>query len=65
MTLKGDVKFKGKQIRDMKNYVRNWLIFMGTVKSLKIFTLLGSFCPNHVKIQMRNYKRVMYHDTEK
>ena len=27
-----------------------WLIFMRTVERLKICTLIGSFCPNHLKI---------------
>ena len=29
MTLKVDVKFEGKQFRDVKSYVRNWVNFHG------------------------------------
>ena len=41
-----------------------WLIFMRAVESLKICTLIGSFCPKHIKIQTKKYGRVMFHDTE-
>ena len=40
MTLKGDVKFMTEGI---------WLIFMPAVESLNICTLMGSFCPKHIK----------------
>ena len=41
------------------------LIFMWAVDSLKICTLMGSFCPKHTKFEMKKYKRVMSHDTKK
>ena len=37
---------------------------MWAVESLKICTLIGSFCPKHTKIKMKMYRRVMSHDTE-
>ena len=33
-------------------------------KSLKICTLIGYFCPKHIKIWMKKYRRVIFHDTE-
>ena len=41
-----------------------WLILMRAAESLKTCTLIGSFCRKHVKIQMKKYRRVMFHDTE-
>ena len=47
MTLISDAKFKGKLARGLKNDIRNLLIFMQAVASLKISTLMGRFCPKH------------------
>ena len=41
-----------------------WLVFMRAVESLKICTLIGSFCQNHVKLLMKKYRKVTSHDTE-
>ena len=32
---------------------------MQAVESLKICTLMGFFCPKHIKFQIEKYKRVM------
>ena len=37
---------------------------MRAVESLKMCSLMGSFCPVHIKFQVKNYKRVMCHNTE-
>ena len=37
---------------------------MREVASLKNWTLMGSFCPKHIKLEMKKYRRVMSHDTE-
>ena len=37
---------------------------MRAVKSLKICTLIGFFCPKQVKIWIKKYRRVMCHDTD-
>ena len=58
MSLKGDAKFKGKLLCGLKKTFGIWLIFMQTVESLKICTLIGSFCPKHMKIEMKKYRRV-------
>ena len=41
MTLKRDVKFKGKQIRDVKNYVKNWVNFHGNSHKSENFHFAG------------------------
>ena len=68
MTSKGDAKFKGKLTCVLKNDIRNWLIFMQAVESLKMFvgsfcwaplgsfcwkSLLGSFCSKHIKFRWK------------
>ena len=63
MALKGDTKIKRKLTRDLKNDIRNLVIFMQAVESRKTFTLMGSFCPKkHIKIQMKQYGRVTSSD---
>ena len=41
MTLKGDVKFQQKQIRDVKNYVNNWVNFHGNSQKSENFHFVG------------------------
>ena len=49
MTLKGDAIFKEKLSGGLKNDIRNLIIFMRAVWSLKSCTWMGSFCPKHRK----------------
>ena len=50
MTQICDDKFKGKLTRGLKNDIRNLVKFScGQPNVLKICTLTGSFCPNHIK----------------
>ena len=49
MPLKSDAIFKEKLTGCLKNDIRNLLIFMLAVASLKIRTLMGSFCPKHIE----------------
>ena len=44
--------------------VQIWWNFTLAVKSLKFYSLMGSFCPNNIKFQLKKYRRVMSHDTE-
>ena len=41
-----------------------WLIFLRAVESLKICTLMGSFCTKHIKFLLKKYRRFMSHDNE-
>ena len=45
MTLKGDVKFKRKQIRDVKNCVNNWVNFHGNSQKFENFHFFGLVLP--------------------
>ena len=40
--------------------VQVWWNFTWAVKSLKFCTLMGSFCPNHIKFQLKRCRRVIY-----
>ena len=42
----------------------NWWNFTWEVESLKFSTLSGSFCPNHIKFQLKKYRTVISHDSE-
>ena len=45
--------------------VQIWWNFTWAVKIfLKFCTLMGSFCKNHIKFQLKKYRRVFSHDTE-
>ena len=50
MTLKCVAKLKEKLTWDLKMTSEVSLIFMRAVESLKICTLIGSFCPIYTKI---------------
>ena len=34
-------------------------------KSLKNCTIMGSFCPNHIMFQLKNFRGIMYQETER
>ena len=38
--------------------------FIRALKSLKNYTLMGSFCPKHIMFQVEHFVGVMCHDTE-
>ena len=44
--------------------VHIWSKFMRAVESLKFCTLMGSFCQNHIKLQLKKYRRVIFYDNE-
>ena len=64
MTLKGVANFKGKLTCGLKNGIMNLVNFHASSRKSKICTLIRSFCPKHIKIQMKKHRRVMSHDTE-
>ena len=43
---------------------RNLANFGPTLESLKICTLMGSFWPRYIMLELKNYGGVMSHDTE-
>ena len=44
--------------------VQIWWKFTWAVESLKFCTLMGSFCPSHVQLRLKKYRRVISHHTE-
>ena len=45
MTLKSDAKFEAKLTSGLKKDMRIWQIFTKALESVKIGTLIRSFCP--------------------
>ena len=44
--------------------VQSWWIFTWADKSLKFWTLMGSFCPNDIQFQLKKYRKVIFHYTK-
>ena len=65
MTLKSDAKFEEKPTSGLKKMTRGiWQINTRTLESLKIATLMVSFCPKQKMYELKIYKGVMCHDNE-
>ena len=56
MTLKSDAKFEEKLICCFNNEYSK--------PTLKIFTLIDSFCAKYITFDPKWYRRVIFHDTE-
>ena len=41
-----------------------WKYKFGEISPLKFWTLMSSFCKNHINIQLKKYRRVICHETE-
>ena len=65
ITLKNDAKFEEKLTYLLKNGMRNLGNFDPTLESLKICTLMPSFWPNRITFELKNYRGVMCHETER
>ena len=65
--MKSNVKFEEKLalllVPKMTWGIR-WVL-MGAVASLKICTLTCCFCQKHMTFQLKKYRRIIFHDTEK
>ena len=64
MTLKSDAKFKEKLSCGFKYDVRNLVNFDPAAQKSENFTSMGSFCPKHVRFELKKYEGVIFHDTE-
>ena len=64
MTLKSDAKFEGKLTSGLKKDMRIWQIFTRALESVKIGTLIRSFCPKQKMYELKIYNGVMCHDNE-
>ena len=64
MTLKSGAKFEEKLLVVWKMTSEIWQIFTRTLKSVKIRTLMGSFCEKQKIYELKIYRVVMCHDNE-
>ena len=64
MTLKSDAKFKEKLTCCFKYDLRNWVNFHPITQKFKNFTLMGCFCPNYMRFELKKYRGVILNDTE-
>ena len=44
--------------------VQIWWYFTWAVENLKLCTFMGYFCKNHIRFQLKNYRRVISHEIE-
>ena len=58
MTLKSDTKFKEKLAWGFKYDMRNVVNFQPTTQNSE------SFCPKYMRLELKKYRRVIFHDTE-
>ena len=56
--------FKEKLTCSLKKDLRNWQSFTRALESVKIWTLMGSFCPNYKRYDIKNYRGVICYDNE-
>ena len=63
MTLKSDAKLEENLLvaQKMKGI---WQIFTRALESVKIGTLMGSYCPKQKMYELKIYREVMCHDNE-
>ena len=64
MTMKSDAKFKEKLTCGFKYDMRNFVSFHPTTQKSKNFTLMGYFCPKYMRIGLKKYRGVIFHDNE-
>ena len=65
MTLRSYENFEEKLTSGLKKDMRVWQIFTRALKSVKIGTLMGFFCPKQTKYDLKIYRAVMCHNNEK
>ena len=44
--------------------IKVWWILGRVLKSLKSFTLIGSFCAKYINFELKKYRGVTFHETE-
>ena len=64
VTLKSDTKFGDESACCFKLTWGIWQIFTRALESVKIGTLMGTFCPKQKIYELKIYRRVMCHDNE-
>ena len=64
MTMKRETKFEAKLTLDSKNGMSNFVGFDACTGTFEICTLMCCFCQQHIKFQLKKYRRIISHDTE-
>ena len=65
ITLKNDTKFEKELTCPLKNVMKNFVNFYPTLESLKICILMDSFWSKYIIFELKYYRRVMCHDTDR
>ena len=63
MALKSDEKFKEKLICGFKYDMRNLVNFHPTTQKSKNFTPKG-YCPKYMRLELKKYRGVIFHDNK-
>ena len=64
MTFKKDAKFIKKLTCGFKYDMKVLVNFHPTTQKFECFTLMDYFCPKYIRFELRNYRGVIFHDTE-
>ena len=64
MTLNSDSRFKEKLTCGFKYDMRNLVNFHPTTQKSKTFTLMGCFCPKHMRFKLKQKRGVISHGNE-
>ena len=64
MTLKSDGNFKEKLTFGFKYDIRKLINFHPTTQSSENFSLIGFFCPKYIRLELKRYRGVIFHNTE-
>ena len=59
-----DAKLKEELTLGSKNDTRNLVNFHPTTQKSKNFTLMGYFCPNYMRFELKKYRGVIFYDIE-
>ena len=64
MTLKSDAKFKEKLTFGFKYDMRNLVDFHPTTQKSRNFISMGSFYPKYIRFELKNFRGIVFHDTD-
>ena len=65
ITLKNDTKFEEELTCPLENVMKNFVNFCPTFESLKICILMDSFWSKYIIFELKYYRSVMCHDTDR
>ena len=64
MTMKSDAKFLEKLTLGFKNDMKSLVNFHPTTQKSKNFSSMGYFFPKYMRVGLKKYRGVIFHDTE-